>query len=290
MSFKIINDELDVGMVDGIVLERAASSLMPIGNCKFIENQHSIRCRYELVMHTRYTDKNSEDGLYTSYKNMLLEAKNLGFKKLLLYPQNYSIEIVKKAITEFLEDNEMMIYMVSVTPKVDEPKPTNEELAKYIKLHYIEEKPRVYIPPLYNQKPIPLPQTPMVQACIMPSGLSNALDQMEESFSEMLLRRIDESGMSDAECYKKANIDRKLFSKIRGDRFYRPSKITVLSFAIALELSLDDTNNMLRSAGYALSHSNKFDVIIEFFIKQGNYDIYEINEALFEYNQTLLGV
>lgn len=187
------------------------------------------------------------------------------------YPKKEALEIAYKTINEYVDS--MDIYLIVYD---EDSYLISKELYHDID-NYIDGYLEDYA--CYNVRSM---------AC-QPASLIEQLDNLDESFSEMLFRKIDEKGISDVECYKKANIDRRLFSKIKSDKFYKPGKATVLAFAISLELSLNETNEMLEKAGYALSHSNKFDIIVEYFIKNKEYDIYLINEALFSFDQKLLG-
>lgn len=122
-----------------------------------------------------------------------------------------------------------------------------------------------------------------------PRRLEDLMKEIDETFSEALVRLIDQKGLKDPDVYKKANIDRKFFSKIKNNKNYKPSKATCVAFAIALELNLDETRDFIGKAGYALTHSSKFDIIVEYFILEGNYNSFEINEVLFAFEQPLIG-
>lgn len=142
-----------------------------------------------------------------------------------------------------------------------------------------------------NQAPSPAMVGRMMEEAAKPKRtLDDLMKHVSETWAESLLRLIDERGYTDTEVYKRANVDRKLFSKIRSNANYQPKKITAMAFALALRLNLDETKDFLRRAGYALSPSSRFDLIVEYFIEQEVYDTYTINLALFDHNQPLLGV
>ena len=128
------------------------------------------------------------------------------------------------------------------------------------------------------------------ECCFVGRNLSDLLSELDETFSEMLFRLIDERGLDDVVVYKRALVDRRLFSKIKKDRFYHPKKVTVLAFALALELSLDECLDLLGRAGYTLSCSDEFDVVVRFCFEEGIYNIFDVNEFLDHYGLDLIGV
>lgn len=209
------------------------------------------------------------------------------------YPKDAALKVAMDAIRDFLFKNEMQVYLVifdKMAYKISER--FFADIAEYIDDHYVDE----HID--YRRECVrmntPMQSRYLADACAcksisMEEELNEKIKHLDESFCEMLLRKIDEKGMSDVECYKKANIDRKLFSKIRSNPNYKPSKPTAIAFAISLELSMEETEEMLRKAGFALSGSSVFDVIILNFIKRGHYDIFDINATLFHFDQNLLG-
>lgn len=227
------------------------------------------------------------------------------------YPKDQALRVAMETIGEFLLNHDLTVYIV-VFDKASYQIGGKlfSDIAAYIDQRYVDEHtdralersrqqalaPMACPPPMYQEgmqteaHGSELEKSRTLLAGIAGSaGLNDALKQLDEGFSQALLRHIDQKGMTDAQCYKKANTDRKLFSKIRSNPTYRPSKPTALAFAVALELSLDETEELLKKAGFALSRSSKFDIIVEYFISRGCYDVFTINEALFAFDQSLLG-
>ncbi|MDD3336351.1 MAG: macro domain-containing protein [Eubacteriales bacterium] len=214
------------------------------------------------------------------------------------YPKDKALLVATGAIRDFLQDHEMSVSLAVYDPASFV---VGEKLlgavASYIDERYINEHSGERRQLLeaemdaLNEADFPLASIPLpdLAAPGFGAGLDDLVGNLDEPFSHTLLRLIDKKGKTDAEVYKRANIDRKLFSKIRTGKDYLPGKRTILALAVALELNLAETDDLLERAGYALSHSQKFDVIIEYFIVNSRYDIFEINEVLFQYDQPLLG-
>ncbi len=225
------------------------------------------------------------------------------------YPKDQALQVATDAIGAFLQEHDMTVYIVVFDKAAFQIGAERfADIQSYIDDHYAENHTDICRrPSLKDFMPMcrPMQETKAMsrapkrtenksipEVCedrVCDLSLEEELEMLDESFTEMLLRKIDERGMTDAACYKKANIDRKLFSKIRKNKHYKPSKSTALAFAVALELPIEETKELLMKAGYALSRSSKFDVIVEYFIRKGMYNIFEINEALFAFDQSLLG-
>lgn len=308
------------GGVDGCIHRAAGPELLAecrtlhgceTGSAK-ITKGYRLPCKY--VIHAvgpRWRDGRHRERelLESCYRTSLNLAKENGCQSVAFplissgvygYPKDQALKVAVDTISTFLLENEMMVYIVIFDRKAYQISgKLFADIAAYIDDRYVEghtdrraeQRRRLEVlseESCFEAAPAPLPSEAICKSCSSQS-LEEALGQIDESFSEMLLRKIDESGMTDAQCYKKANIDRKLFSKIRSDKFYKPSKPTVLAFALALELPLAQMQEMLGKAGFTLSHSSKFDIIVEYFVERGNYNVYEINEALFAFDQSLIG-
>ena len=311
MPLQIVRNDITKMKVDAIV-NAANNSLLGGGGvdgcihrAAKITKGYQLPCTY--VIHAvgpRWIDgsHNEKELLKSCYIASLNLAKEYNCKSIAFplissgiygYPKAQALRVAVEQIGKFLLDNEMMVYLVIFDRKTYEiGDKLYSDIKSYIDDQYVDE----HSDSLFLQRArfvefehACLKEESVPLSSAKQKSITEWLNDIDESFSEMLLRKIDESGMSDAECYKKANIDRKLFSKIRSDKLYKPSKPTVIAFALALELSLEEMQDMLAKAGFALSHSSKFDLIIEYFVKLGNYNVYEINEALFAFDQSLIG-
>ena len=313
--------------LDGLIHKTAGQALrtetMTLGLCSVgqvkLSRAYNMPAKY--IIHTVgpiWKDGNhGEEALLIScYKKALELAFHEGFESLAMpliasgsfgYPKDKVLNIAIATIGEFLLKHDMMVYLVVYDKKSFE---LSEKLFKsistYIDDHYVEEKivyrstNKEYLEdPWLSSESSSVFQSNEVsnkvsslssERKIKKRKLEDLINHLEETFSEMLLRFIREREIYEAEVYKKANIDRKHFSKIRNNKDYRPSKETVLAFAIALELSLDESKDLLNTAGFAFSSSSRFDLIIQFFIEERDYDIFKINEALYTFDEKTLGV
>lgn len=317
------------GGVDGAIHRAAGAGLLEecktLGGCQTgqakITKGYALPCRY--VIHTvgpvYQGGTHGEEALLRScYTASLKLAKEYGCQSVAFpllssgafgYPKDQALKVAVDAIADFLMNNDMTVSIVVFDAhsfQIGEKLFTG--IRQYIDDVYADahtmrrSAPSRQMPPpslfadsvpcqsAMQQVPLPSAMQPMPQKhAPSPMELSKALSTLDEGFAQALLRLIDERGMTDVECYKRANIDRKLFSKIRSDPQYRPSKPTVLAFAIALKLPLEQAKELLGKAGFALSHSSKFDIIVEYCILHGIFDVHQVNEALFKFDQSLLG-
>lgn len=311
------NTLLGGGGVDGAIHRAAGKELLKecktIGGCAtgqaVITKGYNLPAKY--VIHTvgpiwRGGNNGEEALLRSCFRNCLKIAKQKELNSIAFplisagaygYDSREVLRIANEEIEHYLKDNDIEAYIVVFAAQsLREGKKRFKDIAEYIDDNYVDsqelEYPRRSNVLFGDAMPAMAAKSEPAQSadyCAPESLESYINDEKDESFSEMLLRKIDEKGMSDSECYKKANIDRRLFSKIRSNTDYKPSKATALAFAVALELNFAESEEMLKKAGYAFSHSSVFDIIIEYYIKNNNYNIYEINEALFSFDQVLLG-
>ncbi|SHJ40540.1 macro domain-containing protein [Parasporobacterium paucivorans] len=209
------------------------------------------------------------------------------------YPKDQAIHVAISAIGEFLLEHDMMVYLVVFDEKAFSlSEKLTSSIREYIDANYVENAARKDTGSRVQEFEYAQESKPKVAEYILSSSkrsLEDVVEHLDETFSAAMLRLIDEKKMADTEVYKKANLDRKLFSKIRSDAHYKPGRATAIALSIALKLNLDETLDLMGKAGYTLSNSNKSDVIIKYFIEKENHNIFEVNEALFAFGQPVLG-
>ena len=300
------------GGVDGCIHRAAGPELLQecrtLGGCRTGEAKitGAYRLPYRYIIHTvgpvwnggKYGER---EKLASCYRTSLALAKEHGCETVAFplissgifgYPKNQALRVAVDTIGEFLLHNDMTVYIVIFSRTAYQiSSKLFADIAEYVDDHYVDahtdsRRDRLRRMSVLEGRAL---SAGAAAAPMSADNLDDLLAHLDAGFSETLLKLIDRSGKKDAEVYKKANVDRKLFSKIRNNPDYKPSKPTAVAFAIALELSLPETRDLIARAGYALSPSSKFDVIIEYFIMQRDYDIFKINEALFAFDQSLLG-
>lgn len=249
---------------------------------------YNLKAKY--IIHTvgpiwKDGKSNEEEKLKAAYLNSLNLAleNNLGSISFPListgifgYPKDEALEVALSTIKEFLVDNELNVNLVLYNrTKVSRRTRLLNEIDNYINEHYTGDDSLIY-----SEREILLEKSFKLE---VPRRLEDLLNQSGESFQEMLFRLIDEKGYSDVEVYKRSNIDRKLFSKIRNID-YSPNKKTVLALSIGMRLNADECEDLLKKLGYSLSTDIKQDVVVKYFIDSEIYDIYKVNEVLFDLN------
>ena len=250
------------------------------------------------------------------YQNVLEAATEYGCESIAIplistgnydFPKELALQIAKETISKYLATNELNVYLVVYDREPFQiSKSLFDDVQSYIDKKLVQEicalrEPRRKYSADFERDDYECSKkiesfsnfawgkVASKEIKADSRSLEDLVTEIESSFAETLFKYINDKGLTDPEVYKRANLDRKLFSKIRKNKNYKPSKNTALALAVALELNLDETKDFIGKAGYALTRSSKMDIIVEFFIKQNNYDIFELNEVLFYYEEPLLG-
>lgn len=274
-------------------LESACNKLAPIKTGEAVITP-GFKLPVKYVIHTAgpvYNGGNygEEELLRSCYLNSLELALENGCESIVFplissgiygYPKAEALRVATAAIREFLADHDLYVTLVVFDKAAfSASEKLMSEIEAFIGENYIGE----------HDDSRRFNHLLKVKENVLIMSRDAEPGSLDEPFSQILLQLIDAKGRTDVEIYKLANINRKLFSKIRSNKDYMPSKRTVIAFAVALKLTLSETDDLLERAGYALSRSQKSDVIIEYFIARGIYDIFKINEVLFSYDLPLLG-